>query len=415
MKKNANFNNQKDDKDLNGKADLLKQGIQNGEIKNEHRTEAGDTEDEESEITEEDIKKMLKEIKEEYEREKQMEKNNRSLGIRGQIAEWLKRVSYPEFQNAICETVMGQEGVEYILMSIYYYLSALASGKRHHNHVLVAAPSGCGKSATYLAVRDYFSKEIPSLVVQRTDVSNITETSYRGDDPVTILSPLFERVPNENGEGILFLDEFDKKMVPSTTSRGENTNLAVQGQLLTMLEGCCYHEPNNTEKTVDTANTLFIAMGSFDEVRRKRRIKADDSKISIGFNHSDEEAYDHFEEITKEDILKLGSTYELMGRFPMVINFHPLTKEVVKEIIQAECRKIESLLDTNIKLDPSFLKELEKEMNGPLGCRVFYNRIYVLSGKACHDILLKGYRPEESEILLKSDGKYVFRKKSHSR
>lgn len=379
-----------------------------------NRYKTADIEDDDpddEEITEEDIKKMLEEIKDEYEAEAKREKENQSLEIRKQIGAWLERVSFIEFRDAICESVKGQEGVEYILLSVYYYFTALKTGTRHNNHVLVAAPSGCGKSATYLALREYFKKEIPALVVNRIDVANITEAGYRGDDPSSILRPLFDKLPDQNGEGILFLDEFDKKMVPSTSSRGENTNLAVQGQFLSMLEGSRISEEKNPTRVIDSANTLFIAMGSFDSVRKKRKSKSEGSQKCIGFCQKEGETYDHFQEITRDDILEMGSTYELMGRFPILVNYHPLSENTIQEIIDDQKDKIASLLSTTILLDSSFKRELLAECNSPYGCRNLYNRIYTLSLKACRDILMKGMKTYELEIILKSGGEYHIQKK----
>ena len=73
------------------------------------------------------------------------------MNLRSHIKVWLKKTSFKEFRDAICTEVKGQEGVEDILFCVYNYMQCLASNRRHNNHVMVAAPSGCGKSATYQA------------------------------------------------------------------------------------------------------------------------------------------------------------------------------------------------------------------------------------------------------------------------
>lgn len=75
--------------------------------------------------------------------------------------------------------------------------------------------------------------------------------------------PLLEE--GSDGTGIVFLDEFDKKLLPSYSSQGENINAAVQSQLLTMIEGRIIRI-NRYE--IDTNKTMFVGLGSFDEYRK---------------------------------------------------------------------------------------------------------------------------------------------------
>ena len=313
------------------------------------------------------------------------------MNIRRRIGLWLEKVSFKTFRDIICDEVKGQEGVEDILFCVYNYLQCLAKRRRHNNHVMVAAPSGCGKSATYQALRRYFAVEIPELTVSRCDLSNITETGYKGMDPSFMLSDLFIKVPLQDGEGIVFLDEFDKKMIPSYGSSGSDNNLAVQHQILTIIEGS--KVPSNDKsnpKFVNTENTLFIAMGSFDIIRKERKEKSVEEGKTIGFHTTETEGYNHFKEITRDDILKLGSTNELMGRFPVLVNFHPLEKKVVDEIINVQIKRVGENFGTTLEIDKSLREELRRDANGPFGCREFYNKIFTVAMAGQKKMLLDG-------------------------
>ena len=330
---------------------------------------------------------------EEYEEEYEYESEDEYtvVNLRSHIKVWLKKTSFKAFRDAICTEVKGQEGVEDILFCVYNYMQCLASNRRHNNHVMVAAPSGCGKSATYQALHRYFAKEIPEFAVSRCDLSNITETGYKGMDPSFALSALFENLPFQDGEGIVFLDEFDKKMIPSFGSNGADNNLAVQNQILTIIEGS--RVPNSDKsntKYVNTENTLFIAMGSFDCIRKQRKEKSVQESKTIGFRDTSTEGYNHFREITREDILKIGTTNELMGRFPVLVNFHPLEKKVVDEIIDVQVERVGENFGTKLEVDKSFREELHKDANGPFGCREFYNKIFSTAMAGQKKMLLEG-------------------------
>ena len=334
---------------------------------------------------------------EEYEEEYEYESEGEYtvVNLRSHIKFWLKKTSFKEFRDAICTEVKGQEGVEDILFCVYNYMQCLASNRRHNNHVMVAAPSGCGKSATYQALRRYFAKEIPEFAVSRCDLSNITETGYKGMDPSFALSALFENLPFQDGEGIVFLDEFDKKMIPSFGSNGADNNLAVQNQILTIIEGS--RVPNSDKsntKYVNTENTLFIAMGSFDCIRKQRKEKSVQESKTIGFRDTSTEGYNHFREITREDILKIGTTNELMGRFPVLVNFHPLEKKVVDEIIDVQVERVGENFGTKLEVDKSFREELHKDANGPFGAANSTTRFSPQPWPARRKCFLKGWIAE---------------------
>ena len=57
------------------------------------------------------------------------------------------------------------------------------------NNMILAAPSGSGKTETYRAFKDYFKKRIPALRLTISDVSNLTATGYRGAEPSSIVEP----------------------------------------------------------------------------------------------------------------------------------------------------------------------------------------------------------------------------------
>lgn len=284
-------------------------------------------------------------------------------GVVAQIKEWIQCCTYKEFSEAIKSRVVGQQSVEMILASVYTYLRGIAGGAKVKNNIILAAPSGCGKTETYRALQNYFKAAIPVLPVLQVDVSNITAAGYKGSEPKDIVKRLFKS-NKTNGIALVFLDEFDKKLIPSYGSNGVDNNAEVQHQLLTLIEGCVVENGN---ESIDTSNTFFVAMGSFNEQRKSRG-----SVVKhMGFGAANEVGESHYADITREDILEAGAGYELLGRFSMVVNYHPLNEDSTNRVIEMTREAISKELGVEIKLGQGMLQELGKHANSEFGCRMF--------------------------------------------
>ena len=55
------------------------------------------------------------------------------------IKEWLGRVPFTEFRNAIHKDVIGQDNLDLILANVYNYLTNVALGNPVNNNMLMAA------------------------------------------------------------------------------------------------------------------------------------------------------------------------------------------------------------------------------------------------------------------------------------
>ena len=88
---------------------------------------------------------------------------------------------------------------------------------------------------------------------------------------------------------------------------------------------------------VDTTNILFIGSGSFAGIEDiiKERLKGESK---IGFNTSNDsmtyEESDIMDYLCQEDMRKFGFIPEFVGRFPVITNVKPLTKEDLVRIIR---------------------------------------------------------------------------------
>lgn len=310
------------------------------------------------------------------------------------IRKWIRSTSYIEFENAIKQMVIGQEELEYVLISIYSYMECIAYGKTCNNNILLAAPSGCGKTETYRAVKAYFKDAIPGLVVYQYDMTHLTEEGFRGKNASSMIEPLKRE---DQGVGIAFLDEFDKKLVPSVTSGGQNVNLAVQSQILTYIEGTI------DEKTkVNTENTMFIGMGAYDLCRAKKS----QGEKHMGFGQINKTGEKHYAKITRNDMIELGGCYELIGRFATIINYHELSYEAVDQIIDKMLESEKAKIDCEIEMSDKMREVLHNNANGKFGCRILYDNIHSIVMRGYLNIMQMGYERTECTIIIEDIDSY---------
>lgn len=267
-------------------------------------------------------------------------------------------------------------------------------------NMLLAAPSGSGKTETFRVLKNYFAQEIPHLILDQVDLSNITSAGFKGKDPGSILASL---VKEGSSYGIIWLDEIDKRLLPAHTSGGENVSAEIQGQLLAMLEGCTekYMMKGLDEPvTIDTNLTMFIASGAFNMVREKKKVA---QVKTMGFVQQ-KEKYEIYNAISREDIISMGCLYELLGRFHLLVNYRKLSESAVLKIIELSKSKIESELGMKLLLSEEFTEEMLSSSNQDFGCRLLTSMIYQPALFACKDVFLQGL--EHPEVTIYCGGRY---------
>lgn len=286
-----------------------------------------------------------------------------------QAKEWLDTVSFVEFKNDMEKCVIGQKNLTLVLAQVRNYIEAIAYGRPVDHNFIIAAPSGSGKTETYRALRNYFRETIPSFTVSITDVSQITATGFRGMDASEIVMD-FCSEGDLFPSGICFLDEFDKKLIPSYTAQGSNVSAETQSNLLTLVEGTRISIPirgsseKKIQQVIDTSRIMFVGMGSFDGFRKEQ----EDTKDPVGFGREPIKR-GHFSEITKEDMIATGALYELIGRFPVVINYERLSKEGTKKVIAKIAGNVGKTFNCDIDIKRSFESYLQEKAQSKFGCR----------------------------------------------
>lgn len=289
----------------------------------------------------------------------------KTTDVKTAVTAWLNRCKYAAFQRDIEKSVHGQQELRKLLANVYAYLQGISSGKMIRNNMLLTAPSGCGKTETYRALRAYFAKEIPELIISLTDLSQLTPIGFKGASAIDVLANFIIEGKNY---GIAFLDEIDKKLVPQYADQGENLNSSVQSQLLTMIEG---REIKTNDCVINTANILFIGLGCFDVARRAKAESAE--RRVIGFCQKEESPREYYDVITRNDIIKAGASYEFMGRFNCIINYGKLEYAVIDQIITEETARMEEDYGIEIELSQDIREYLHSVSNLQYGCRSISN------------------------------------------
>lgn len=332
----------------------------------------------------------------------------------------LKKFSPRDLLDYCENRIQGQGSqLKLAVYLIYKYVEAVSSGDTFTaQNWLLTAPSGSGKTEFFRAIRDFFKEnKIPIPVVQ-IDLSLITEEGYRGMDTTAIPKRILEESPECGGNGICFLDEADKKCLPSFCSHGTDTNAAVQSNLLTLIEGS---KMKIDDKEFNSERTMFILLGAFQAVRHEKYNKANESKSRLGFFTDFDDNKSDFSDglygdITIQDIIDYGMQEELAGRLSQVVNFHKLPEDVLLEVIRNKAKSIGQELEINIHLTKNAEKELAAEASGSMGIRRPMNIIRELAQRAVVEAFFDSETGEnEYNVVISSLTEYYLADKKPAR
>lgn len=325
-----------------------------------------------------------------------------------QIYDWIITDPYMEMLSYVQSRVMGQEDIVSVVTNIYTHLRRMIGQtlnmrmqtRSGSNNMLLCAPSGCGKTETYRAIKDYFADRIPLLAVHIVDVSGLTPAGFRGSEPSSVVAPLVGY--GSEPIAIVFMDEFDKICTPSYTADHSDMHLEVQHNILTMVEGS---RVETARGVVDTKNILFIGAGSFDGFRK---VRESNERSEIGFQKDENKKSDHYAPVTRENIITAGGCYELIGRFSYIVNYHPLDKEIVLSIIDRNRELIANDFGCELILERKALNELCEQAGSKFGCRLLDSLMRDPVLKAYGDALQSDTYGDVLVITLKDLGTYSY-------
>lgn len=298
--------------------------------------------------------------------------------------------SLDSYFKVVTSKVFGQdEAAQMVLYTIYYNQMAnlleFLSGEDldRRNHILLIGNTGTGK--TFLATTVAKTMNIPYAI---SNATAITSAGYIGAKVENLLESLYRNAGcnldlAENG--IVILDEVDKKRVNPDGSGRDVTGRAVQEELLKILEPSDVYL-KEFDITFNTRNLTVILMGAFvglDEVIKKRT-----QKKVIGFRSDDEETPDV--EVTADDLINYGFIPEFVGRIPAVISLNNLTKDVIIDVIYSLLSKLNLFFATknvDLIIDDRFIDTLADDiLKSATGARDVYKRFFYIFQPALYRI-----------------------------
>ena len=127
---------------------------------------------------------------------------------------------------------------------------------------------------------------------------------------------------------------------------------------------------------LDTSNILFICGGAFvglDKMMSKRS----QGGSSIGFGSVLADKKTNFDEVEPDDLIKYGLIPELVGRLPVVVGCHDLSKPDLKAIMTdtknsliKQTQRLFAMEDIKLEISPEAIDYIVDEAHGKkLGAR----------------------------------------------
>ena len=248
----------------------------------------------------------------------------------------IQGLGYPkDIKEKLDCMVIGQERAKRVLaVAVYNHYKRLKDPTIKKSNILLAGPTGCGKTLLAQTVADIIN--VPFAIA---DATALTEAGYVGADVESVLTRLLFAADGDVAraeQGIVYIDEIDKigrkEKGPSITR--DVAGEGVQQALLKLLEGTVADVPVGGTRSglagqrsvqIDTSNILFICGGAFEAVTMADK----SAKNAIGFKAG----YEQVENTVVTEETVFGIIPELLGRLPIRVMLEELTEQELVRVL----------------------------------------------------------------------------------
>lgn len=267
-----------------------------------------------------------------------------------QLPEKVEPIKAQDIKSYLDTKVIGQETAKVqisVLLSMHMNWFNQKNKMHRSPNALVVGPTGVGKTHTLRIASEYL--KVPFVAVDTTAivragivglgvediladlVREAIEMLKRQDTVISTVDDSEDDTATELAKrGIIFFDEFDKVNADSDNSNTKDSNLSIQRRLLKLTDGAVLkvgeRGPYNEFSSMDTSGILFVAGGAFvgidqNKVRTKRSaLMARDLAKKPNL-------------VISEDIVNYGFMPELVARFPILIEYEPLSQKDLLTIL----------------------------------------------------------------------------------
>ena len=285
-----------------------------------------------------DIETLEKQKKEEESKEKKQEKvkhSDRYEDNPHKAVKYNKNIIYAdELYDEITRYVLRQDEQIKTIATLFAKNQRIDNPYLKGNFIL-CGPTGVGKSEIFRRLSSI--AEVPMI---SEDSSEFTAEGYVGKSLTSILTHLYDAAEGDlkaAENGIIMLDEIDKKAGARGNVNMEVGKAAVIDALLKMIEGHTY-EINVGRRSIyfDTSRVTFTFCGAFSGIEDYVDDKPSDNKRKIGFhstNAKEEKIIPPERLYTYETLHKYGMLPEFLGR-NRIIAMNSLTQEDLEKILR---------------------------------------------------------------------------------
>lgn len=293
--------------------------------------------------------------------------------------------------------------------------------------LLVIGKSGSGKTHALKMLSDKCKDLLPDdYSYLYVDCSGLTEKGFVGSE----VSDIFKGIKKGTKRGIVFLDEIDKIIKPSSNSKGENVNLPVQTEIMNYMSG---KEIDVNGRKIDTSKFLFVLGGAFpdlydlyekknssfgfiapesavidigDQTHKSSKVesKVTSSRkgktIKIVYNDNSRD------EVTiRNDLVNIGASREFVGRIGSIITLNCLSREDLEKILD-NCVIPETVraIKEGYNIDVDFTSDaktaiVEAATQNSYGARIINSTVSTIINRVLYEILKEAKRQSKKSVV----------------
>ncbi|MBQ8298583.1 MAG: AAA family ATPase [Clostridia bacterium] len=264
------------------------------------------------------------------------------------------------------KTVFGQhESVQKFLYALYFNQMAnlmedLGDEPFKHKHIMLIGGTGVGKTLLATTAARAFG-----VVYSVSNATPITSAGYIGDKVENVLERLLDAAKGNielAQNGVVILDEIDKKRAVPDGSGRDVVGKAVQQELLKLLEPSTIWIKHNSVPFY-TGNLTVVMMGAFvglEEIIQKRS-----KKTTIGFGAQSSTMPVSMSQVTADDLIEYGFIPEMIGRIPIISPLNDLSHSTIVDIIYSHLErynKFFKIKNFELYFDPLLVNKIADEV-----------------------------------------------------